>query len=140
MRREATDLLNFFAVQGGLTKAELDAVVFGGIMRCRDHAAAIGVQMEQGKVEHGSRHQADIDNIATGGLQPLGERHTEGPRTEPVITAYRQALATSLTHIRAKGEADTLHIGNVEIMPHDTADIILPENLGVHEVLPCSIV
>src|SRR5262245_4517906 len=92
--------------------------------------------MKEGKVEHGSRYQPDIDNIAACGPQSFGERHTEGLRTQPVITAYRQAPATLLTHVGAKSEADALHIVDVEVTPHDTADIVFPENLGVHRALP----
>jgi hypothetical protein len=52
MGREATNV-EFFAVHGGLPHAQLDAVILSRIMRSGDHAAAIGVQMEEGKVEHG---------------------------------------------------------------------------------------
>src|SRR5262245_62113453 len=135
MLGESADPLNLLAVQCASIAAELDTIVFGGIMRGRDHAAAICVQMEEGEIEQRSRHKPDIHNIAAGSPKPFNKRGSEGLRAQPVIATHRQTLATPLTDIGAKGEPDALHIDGIEITSYDASDVILPENLRVHHML-----
>src|SRR5262245_23788894 len=99
MLSESADPLNLLAIQRPSTRTELNAVVFGGIMGRRDHATAVGMQLKQGEVEQGSRHQSDIHNIAAGCLQALAQRRTKSCRARPMVASHRQALAASLAHI-----------------------------------------
>ena len=80
-------MLKVVAVQRLGAEAELEAVVLGRIVRAGDLDAADDVQVVQAPVEHGRRHDADVDDVDAGARQAVDERVAQLVAARPVVAA-----------------------------------------------------
>jgi len=102
----------------------LQTVVVGRVVAAGDLHAGAGVEMEGGVVEHRRRRQADVDDLAAGGLQPLGEVLGQlGARQAPVAADHHTPLAAGLAG-RAEGAADLAHDLRPQVLGHHPADVV----------------
>ena len=112
--RQRAQLGNLLAVKGRVPHHHLEAVVVGWVVAARDHHATINaVHGRFRPVQHRRGTEADIDHVAAGRVQPLGQRGRQFGRRQAAVIADRHGAPAASPHHGGETPADRVGVVSV---------------------------
>ncbi len=130
-----------FAVNGGGAADGFESVELGGIVAAGDHHGAVGFEMELRIVEDGRGDDAEIGDMAAGGLEAAHQSIAQPGRTQARVAAkidLGSGVALEVCSERLTEEFDA-RIGEFEIGMSgvgDAADIVFAKDGWLqHEII-----
>ena len=124
----ASEILDGVAMQRLAGQHDLQPVVLRRVVAAGDHDAAAGPEMLRCKVEHGSRHPADVDHVPAALAQPLDERRLQLGARVPTVAAHDQGPHASMARLGADGTADPPDDLRGQGVADDAPDVVGPED------------
>lgn len=108
----------------------LEAVEFRRIVRPRDLAAAVDLEVLHREVQRRGRQEADIDGGTAGVHDALAEAACEPGTRRPVVAAHgdHRRAAHMIPHRRCKRATQRASKGGGQFLVNDSADIVLAED------------
>ncbi len=112
----------------GAFARHFQAVVFGGIVGCRDHHAAVEAVLADGEVERVGRDEADVGDVGAGFVRPARERLEQGDARRAHVAADDDAAQPELLDERP---ADGVGRIVAQLVRVDAADVVALEDAGL---------
>ncbi len=112
--------------------AQLEPVVFDGIVAPGDHDAAVRLEMKNRKIHRRRRHLPDVDHVSSLIQEPLHEGVPDAGRGEAHVAAHGDHLLPALAHALREGVSDQARGFVGEVAVGQAADVVFPKYLRIH--------